>query len=82
MIFRCRKEVTYCDHLDFPLTSWSDLTDWPHLESLASQGASIIGVNMEARVEPGDAQTREAFDSFKNKFVQQNCHRDVEIRFT
>ena len=72
--------MTYCDHLDFPLTSWSDLTEWPLLDSLASQGASIIGVNMERRVEPGDTTTREAFENFKNKFVQQNCHRDVEIR--
>ena len=66
--------------MDFPLTSWSDLSEWPHLETLANQGASIIGVNMQSKVEPGDLETREAFEAFKNKFVQQNCHRDVEIR--
>ena len=37
-------------------------------------------VDLLSKVEPGDKQTREAFESFKNKFVQQNCHRDVEIR--
>ena len=37
-------------------------------------------VDLLRKVEPGDKQTREAFESFKNKFVQQNCHRDVEIR--
>ena len=37
-------------------------------------------VDLLDKVEPGDKQTREAFESFKNKFVQQNCHRDVEIR--
>ena len=79
-ICRSKKEVTYCDHMDFPLTSWSDLSEWPHLETLANQGASIIGVNMQSKVEPGDLETREAFEAFKNKFVQQNCHRDVEIR--
>ena len=77
---RTKKEVTYCDHIDFPLTSWSDMSDWPQLEAIARQGAAIIGVNMERAVEPGDSQTREAFEKFKNKFVQQNCHRDVEIR--
>ena len=64
--------MTYCDHRDFPLTSWSDLSEWPALETIASQGINIIGVNMERHVEPGDKETREAFDSFKNKFVQQN----------
>jgi len=77
---RSQKVVTYCDHRDFPLTSWSDLSDWPPLETIANQGVNIIGVNMERQVEPGDKETRDAFDTFKNKFVQQNCHRDVEIR--
>ena len=72
--------MTYCDHIDFPLTSWSDLSEWPHLDSIASRGANIIGVSMESKVEPGDIETKEAFEAFKNKFVQQNCHRDVEIR--
>ena len=81
ILTRTKKEVTYCDHLDFPLTSWSDLSDWPQLETIARQGADIIGVNLERKVEPGDNQTREAFESLKNKFVQQNCHRDVEIRY-
>ena len=80
-LLRTKKEVTYCDHIDFPLTSWSDLSDWPQLETIARQGADIIGVNLERKVEPGDNQTREAFESLKNKFVQQNCHRDVEIRY-
>lgn len=78
--FRTKKEVTYCDHIDFPLTSWSDLSEWPHLDSIASRGANIIGVSMESKVEPGDIETKEAFEAFKNKFVQENCHRDVEIR--
>ena len=49
-IFRNKKEVTYCDHIDFPLTSWSDLSNWPQLEVLSKQGANIIGVNMEKKV--------------------------------
>ena len=30
-------------HRDFPFSSWSDVSDWPVLESIASQGILIIG---------------------------------------
>ena len=42
--------MTYCDHIDFPLTSWSDLSDWPQLDQLAKHGTQIIGVNMQMKV--------------------------------
>ena len=62
------------------MTKWTDVTDWPPLDSLASQGYSIIGVNMEKAVEAADKETKAAFDNYRNQLVQQNCHRDVEIR--
>lgn len=31
-------------------------------------------------MEAADKETRAAFDKFRNEFVQQNCHRDVEMR--
>ena len=64
------------------MTKWSDVTDWPPLDSLASQGYSIISVNLEKLVETADKDTKAAFDNYRNQFVQQNCHRDVEIRYT
>ena len=73
--------VTYTDSRDFPMTSWADVSDWPPLDTLASQGFIIIGVSLEKQVEQGDRETKAAFDSFRNKFVQENCHRDVEIRW-
>lgn len=72
--------VTYKDCRQFPMTKWTDVTDWPPLDSLASQGYSIIGVNMEKAVEAADKETKAAFDNYRNQLVQQNCHRDVEIR--
>ena len=77
---RKEKIVTYKDSLQFPMTGWRDVTDWPPLDSLASQGFTIIGVSLEKVVEAADKETRAAFDKFRNEFVQQNCHRDVEIR--
>ena len=77
---RKEKIVTYTDSLHFPMTGWSDVTDWPPLDSLASQGFTIVGVSLEKAVEAADKETRAAFDNFRNQFVQQNCHRDVEIR--
>jgi len=35
--------VTYTDHSDFPFSSWSDVSDWPVLETIANQGILIIG---------------------------------------
>ena len=72
--------VTYEDSRIFPMTTWADITEWPPMDILASQGYIIIGVNLEKQVEPGDRETSTAFDTFRNKFVQENCHRDVEIR--
>ena len=85
--------ISYSDHLDFPMTSWSDMSDWPVLDTMAKQGAAIIGASVESclsacvsgvslarEVEPGDLITKDAFDTFRNKFVQQNCHRDEQIR--
>lgn len=40
---RSRKVVTYTDHRDFPFSSWSDVSDWPVLETIANQGILIIG---------------------------------------
>lgn len=79
-MLRKERVVTYKDCRQFPMTNWTDVTDWPPLDSLASQGWSIIGVNLEKQVETADKETKEAFDNFRNQFVQQNCHRDVEIR--
>ena len=31
-------------------------------------------------MEAADKETRAAFEKFRNEFVQQNCHRDVEMR--
>ena len=31
------KVVSFTDHRDFPMTSWSDMSDWPLLESMAAQ---------------------------------------------
>ena len=45
------------------------------------QGYSIVGVSLEKAVETADKETRAAFDNFRNQLVQQNCHRDVEIRW-
>ena len=78
--FRSEKVVTFTDHMDLPLTGWSDLSEWPELDSLASKGALIIGVNLEMEVEPRDDKTKKALESFRNKFVEQNCSKDDEIR--
>ena len=66
--------------MDLPLTGWTDNTDWPALEKSASEGALIIGISLEKRVEPKDEVTKRALESFRNKFVEQNCHKDDEIR--
>ena len=29
--------MSFTDHRDFPMTSWSDMSDWPLLESMAAQ---------------------------------------------
>ena len=31
-------------------------------------------------IEPKDEKTQKAIESFRNKFVEQNCHRDNEIK--
>ena len=71
--------VTFTDHMDLPLTAWTDVSQWPVLET--SEGALIIGVSLEMEVEPRDETTRKALESFRNKFVEQNCHKDDEIRY-
>ena len=38
---RKEKIVTYKDSLQFPMTGWRDVTDWPPLDSLASQETSL-----------------------------------------
>ena len=40
--------MSYRDSCQFPMTAWTDVTDWPPLDS--SQGASIIGVSLEKQV--------------------------------
>lgn len=80
ILTRTNKVISFTDHRDFPMTSWSDMSDWPVLETMAAQGAAIIGVSLAREVEAGDQLTKDAFDSFRNKFVQQNCHRDEQIR--
>jgi hypothetical protein len=47
LVCRARKVVTYTDHRDFPYSSWSDISDWPVLETIASQGNLIIGKDKE-----------------------------------
>ena len=76
MFFRSEKCVTFTDHMDLPLTSWEDMTDWPVLE----EEPLIIGISLEKGVEPKDEGTKKALESFRNKFVEQNCHKDDEIR--
>ena len=72
--------MTFSDHIDFPYSGWSDVSTWPELESLAALGFLIVGISIKKLVEPGDQKTRERFEAFKKKFVQQNCHRDEQIR--
>ena len=76
------KRVTFTDHRDFPYDSWSDVSDWPLLESLASSGFLIIGISINKHIEPGDSATKQRFENFRQQFVQQNCHRDEQIRYT
>ena len=80
LVFRTEKCVTFTDHMDLPLTGWTDNTDWPALDNSASEGALIIGISLEKGVEPKDEATKRALESFRNKFVEQNCHKDDEIR--
>ena len=40
----------------------------------------MVGVSLETVVEGRDQQTRQAVESFRNKFVEQNCHKDEEIK--
>ena len=79
-VFRSEKIVTFTDQQQIPLTSWTDETDWPRLEDLAGEGFAVVGVSVECQVEGRDGQTRTAVDSFRNKFVEQNCHKDDEIK--
>ena len=72
--------MSFTDQQQIPLTDWRDDTDWPRLEDLAAQGFHVIGVSMECEVEGRDNQTKSAVDSFRNKFVEQNCHKDDEIK--
>ena len=44
------------------------------------QGYFIIGVDMECIIDNKDDKTKKAIDSFRNKFVEQNCHKDDEIK--
>ena len=74
------KVVTFTDHMDLPLTDWKDLTVWPTLEDMASEGAIIIGISFEKELEAEDEKTKKALEKFSNKFVEQNCHKDDEIR--
>ena len=80
-ISRTEKVVTFTDHMDLPLTGWKDLTVWPTLEDIASEGAIIIGISFEKELEAEDEKTKKALEKFRNKFVEQNCHKDDEIRW-
>ena len=72
--------MSFSEQQEIPLTSWRDETDWPRLEDLAGQGVAVLGVSIECQVEARDNQTKTAVESFRNKFVEQNCHKDEEIR--
>ena len=72
--------MTFADQQQIPLTNWTDETDWPRLEDLADQGFAVLGVSVECEVEGRDSLTRSAVESFRNKFVEQNCHKDDEIK--
>ena len=67
--------------MDLPLSGWRDVTDWPILEDMARAGAFIIGISFEKKVEAEDEKTKKALEKFRNKFVEQNCHKDNEIRW-
>ena len=73
----CR--ITWFMHAEDWIISYKLLLVWS-LTTLNGNFMFCCNVDLLDKVEPGDKQTREAFESFKNKFVQQNCHRDVEIR--
>ena len=73
--------VTYKDHMDLPMSHWTDETDWPDIDILAEDGTLIIGISLEKEVKPKDEKTRKALESFRNKFVEQNCHKDEQIRY-
>ena len=79
-LFRSEKIVSFTEQQQIPLTSWRDETEWPRLEDLAGQGFAVLGVSIECQVEARDSQTRSAVESFRNKFVEQNCHKDEEIK--
>ena len=72
--------MSFTEQQEIPLTSWTDETDWPRLEDLAAQGFAVLGVSIESQVEGRDNQTKSAVESFRNKFVEQNCHKDDEIK--
>jgi len=80
LLTKNEKIITYTDQQEVPLTGWSDVTEWPTLTDLASQGYYIIGVDIDCAIDHKDEKTKKAIDSFRNKFVEQNCHKDDEIK--
>ena len=72
--------MTFAEQQEIPLTNWTDETDWPGLADLAGQGFAVLGVSVECEVEGRDSQTSSAVESFRNKFVEQNCHKDDQIK--
>ena len=44
------------------------------------QGFCIIGFNISCDIDNKDEKTKKAIDSYRNKYVEQNCHKDDEIK--
>ena len=38
-------------------------------------------MDIDPVIEPNDEKTEKAIESFRNKFVEQNCHKDNEIKY-
>ena len=81
-ICRTEKVATFRDHMDLPIAGWTDHTEWPDLDRFGREGVDILGMKLQMEVDPRDETTGKALDSFRNKFVEQNCHKDAEIRYS
>lgn len=80
LLTKNEKVISYTDDLEVPLTTWVDKTSWPSFEGLALQDYHVIGIDIDPVIEPNDEKTEKAIESFRNKFVEQNCHKDNEIK--
>ena len=59
--------VTYRDHMDLPLTGWTDDTEWPDIGKGSS--ASILGISLHMEVQPKDEATKKALGKSSKKEI-------------